>query len=129
MTSGGTVRIRLLVLLVAVVVVCLVRPIGAELYPTLPSGGGEGEGICYPWAWEAIAGRGPCDTGLLSNGLTCVNHTRRWDPPINACTDWALRNQQTLAIDEPINWVSRVATHNAFNNWADGYPFPNHIGR
>jgi hypothetical protein len=32
-----------------------------------------------------------------------------------------LRNQENLAIDEPINWVSRLATHNAFNTVQDGY--------
>jgi hypothetical protein len=35
--------------------------------------------------------------------------------------DWALANQRTLAVDEPINWVMHLTTHNAFNNQADGY--------
>jgi hypothetical protein len=34
--------------------------------------------------------------------------------------DWALGNQRTLAIDEPINWVQHLSTHNANNNIADG---------
>lgn len=35
---------------------------------------------------------------------------------------WALRNQrEQLAVDEPINWVMQLGTHNAFNSWSDGH--------
>jgi len=40
---------------------------------------------------------------------------------VDQWTDFALRNQENLAIDEPINWVSRLATHNAYNTVKDGY--------
>jgi hypothetical protein len=40
---------------------------------------------------------------------------------VDPWTDFSLRNQENLAIDEPLNWVSRLGTHNAYNTVADGY--------
>ena len=61
----------------------------------------------------------------------CVNFTRRL-PSVNAFqnswVDWALRNQRTLAQDEPVNWVMNLGTHNSFNTRADGHAVvPNQV--
>ncbi|HRI11903.1 MAG TPA: hypothetical protein PLX89_02770 [Verrucomicrobiota bacterium] len=58
----------------------------------------------------------------------CVNDTRHQAVPADfqgTWAYWAFRNQEELAKDEPFNWASRVATHNGFNNRADGYLAPN----
>ncbi|HEX6132911.1 MAG TPA: hypothetical protein VFZ24_02935 [Longimicrobiales bacterium] len=59
----------------------------------------------------------------------CVNHKRHLAGPgfRGSWTDWALSNQRTLAIDEPIDWVMHLSTHNAYNNVADGYLVPNQV--
>ena len=73
-----------------------------------------------------------CDAGLAldRNGTPlntsddrCVNDTRHLAGAEfrDGWVAWALRNQRTLAIDEPINWVMHLSTHNAYNNAADGY--------
>jgi hypothetical protein len=73
-----------------------------------------------------------CDTGLSLdlNGTpfnlsddTCVNDSRHLAGPQfrNTWAAWALGNQRELAVDEPINWVMHLSTHNAFNNPMDGY--------
>lgn len=58
----------------------------------------------------------------------CVDQSRR-DPRVDdfmgTWTWWALAEQRALAANEPVNWVMHLAAHNAFNNRADGYPFPN----
>jgi len=80
---------------------------------------------------------GPASSASCDRGLTldrrgtplnasddiCVNDTRHRFGALFRGTwvDWALANQRTLAIDEPINWVMHLSTHNAFNNLADGY--------
>ncbi|HEX6057920.1 MAG TPA: hypothetical protein VFZ11_02790 [Gemmatimonadaceae bacterium] len=77
-----------------------------------------------------ILDSGPrCDHGLqLDNRGTplpgddrCVNDTRHLVGAgfRGGWTDWALANQRTLAVDEPLNWVQFLTTHNAFNNIAD----------
>jgi hypothetical protein len=73
----------------------------------------------------------PCDRGLeLDNNGTplrasddrCRNSLRHYVGADfrGSWADWALANQRTLAIDEPINWVMLIKTHNATNDWADG---------
>lgn len=114
----------------------------------LPDCGNEGEPECGLFSLEALAQEGnppTCDRGLKvdNNGTpfiasddTCVNDDRRrpevsdllggsGNRPPGDWVDWALRNQLTLGIDEPFNWVSRLGTHNSYNNFADGYGFPN----
>jgi hypothetical protein len=114
-----------------------------ETADTLRACGNEGEGSCDPFEtdfWNAS-----CDSGLrrevnrcgcLLHGPfggclipqfcgTCVNDTRR-RPSLNAFNgsweDWALRNQRdSLAKDEPINWVMHLGTHNSFNSVSDGH--------
>jgi hypothetical protein len=66
---------------------------------------------------------GGCLIPKLCN--VCVNDTRR-RASINdfkgSWEDWALRNQRdSLANDEPINWVMRLGTHNSFNSVSDGH--------
>jgi hypothetical protein len=113
---------------------CLVLLLGsagqmhAQTYPTLPSCGGEGERPCTEFDWEFIQnGSGECDRGLIGPDrisrphlTTCVNHTRQL-APVDPWTDWSLRNQENLAIDEPLNWVSRLGNHNAYNAFQEGY--------
>jgi hypothetical protein len=70
-----------------------------------------------------------CDHGLqVENRGTlkpgddvCINDTRHLVGAgfRGSWVDWALANQRTLAIDEPINWVMHLTTHNAFNNVTD----------
>jgi hypothetical protein len=94
---------------------------------TLVNCGGEGEPYCTVLDPEFfMSGGDACDRGLAvpAHGTTCENLTRRV-AIVDSWTDWALRNQETLAVDEPLNWTSRLATHNANNNKAEGYPFPN----
>jgi hypothetical protein len=93
----------------------------------VPDCGFEGGAACAPLE------SGPrCDRGLaLDNRGTplntgddrCINDDRHLVGADFRGTwaDWALANQRILAIDEPINWVMHLTTHNAFNNWADGY--------
>lgn len=68
-------------------------------------------------------------TDLVAPPGTCINETRR-QPTATAVqgswTYWALTNQRELAKQEPLNWVTQIYTHNAYNAVADGYPFPNH---
>ncbi|HEV2197330.1 MAG TPA: hypothetical protein VGR55_17220 [Candidatus Acidoferrum sp.] len=132
-------------LLVFLLLVALAQTARAQL-PTLPSCGGEGERVCHPAEpllgvvgdWEYYVQsvndsdfvKAVCDRGLKpSNGPlratgTCVNDTRQ-QAQVDSWTDFALRNQENLGIDEPINWVSRLGTHNAYNTHADGYIDPN----
>ncbi|MBL9167735.1 MAG: hypothetical protein JNN07_08340 [Verrucomicrobiales bacterium] len=61
-------------------------------------------------------------------GAVCVNDTRHQVEPaafLRTWTHWAVQNQEHLARFEPFNWYSRLGTHNAFNNTADGYVAPN----
>lgn len=108
---------------------------------TTQSCGNEGEAPC---ALIDLPTVGRCDTALtpvtrvcgcvlrgpFGNCLiprlctTCVNERRRV-PAVNgflgSWTDWALRNQRDLAVDEPLNWVTQLGTHNSFNSLADGH--------
>jgi PKD domain len=110
---------------------------------TLRSCGNEFEPSCDPP--DTDFWNGACDTGLLREvhrcdcllhgpfgGCliplfcgSCVNYTRR-RPSLNSFSgsweDWALRNQrESLAKDEPINWVMHLGTHNSFNTVSDGH--------
>jgi len=58
----------------------------------------------------------------------CMSSSRRSatvDDFVESWSYWALADQRWLASNEPINWVMHLAGHNAFNNAADNYPFPN----
>jgi len=105
----------------------------AQILPTLPSCGFEGGRQCTVLDWEfyqnqnKLNGRGaPCDRALIPSitDNTCVNFSRE-AVSVDPWTDWALRNQGNLAIDEPLNWVSRLGNHNAYNTVADGYIYAN----
>jgi hypothetical protein len=89
-------------------------------------------------ACPVLAAEPRCDRGLqligtvppLHLGGVCVNDTRHLVGAASRGTwvDWALANQRTLAVDEPINLVMHLTTHNAFNNIADGETFdPNQV--
>ena len=111
---------------------------------TLRSCGNEGEEACGPLERDRF--NQACDTGLqpksepcgcLVRGpfghcllpkscKVCRNSTRHRPGTIEAFASswaaWALRNQRDrLAVDEPVNWVMHLATHNAFNSFSDGH--------
>jgi hypothetical protein len=94
---------------------------------SIVSCGGENQEPCHAGDPEySLSGLQACDRGLRFAVLqgSCVNDSRRI-AEVDPWANWALRNQEVLAIDEPINWVSRMGTHNAFNAWQDSYSFPN----
>lgn len=71
--------------------------------------------------------RGPFGGCLLWRRCeSCVNATRNRARTTSTFADswaaWALRNQRDqLALDEPVNWVMHLGTHNAFNSHSDGH--------
>ena len=89
--------------------------------------GQEEERLCPPWTFDFWTNgfMRACDRGLRPEGGRCVNDTRRligtgWAPE-------ALRFQRELAADEPVNEVTILDAHNAFNSTADGYILPNQL--
>ncbi len=65
---------------------------------------------------------------LLNPQGNCVNHSRRQDTVDDfqkTWQYWAIQEQLRLAKHDPINTVMLLAAHNAYNNAADGYLFPN----
>ena len=111
---------------------------------TLRSCGNEGELICGPLERDVFNQQ--CDSALIARNETCGclvsnplggclvqrrcqkcrNDTRHRAATTQSFkgswTAWALRNQrEQLAIDEPINWVMHLGTHNSFNNVSDGH--------
>jgi hypothetical protein len=109
-------------------------PVSLSSTASIPHCGFEDQAACAPSEDGAR-----CDVGLAlnRNGTplnpsddSCINGNRHSVGPTFRGTwvDWALTNQRTLAIDEPINWVMHLSTHNAFNNSADGYVLdPNQV--
>lgn len=101
---------------------------------SVPNCGFEDGAACAP-----LEDGARCDAGLALDRRgtpldpsddRCVNDTRHLAGAQfrDTWADWALANQRTLAIDEPINWVMHLSTHNAYNNSADGYILdPNQI--
>src|SRR5262245_26971023 len=102
--------------------------------------GGDEEDICRPDSDFAVlnGSASGCDRGLEQDGInidssTCDNgrgeHARRQDTARNfqdTWNYWALKNQrQQLNWNVPVSKVMLLGAHNAFNNKADGYPFPN----
>lgn len=94
---------------------------------TVPECGFENALACAPSETGPRCDRGLAldrnETPVITTDDRCVNDRRHivgadfrasW-------VSWALANQRALAIDEPINWVMHLTTHNAFNNQADGY--------
>lgn len=93
----------------------------------VPACGFENGTACPP-----LTGEVRCDAGLdLDNNGTpfntaddrCIDDTRHLVGRAfrESWVHWALQNQRTLAIDEPINWVMHLSTHNAYNSAADAY--------
>jgi len=89
-------------------------------------------GICDSGLGPRLEGCECLITGFFGNCLLrrpclmCRNDTRH--RPLTAAVfatswaNWALRNQrEQLAIDEPINWVMHLGTHNSFNSYSDGH--------
>ena len=65
---------------------------------------------------------------LINPPGSCVNDTRRQnivDDFQKTWQYWAIQEQLRLAKHDPINTVMLLAAHNAYNNAADGYLFPN----
>jgi len=118
--------------------------VAASTAGTLRTCGNEGEDACK--LFEKDIFNASCDTGLnphvercgcilkgfrgncLIRGFCniCRNSTRHRpgtaDLYAASWAQWALRNQrEQLAIDEPINWVTHLGTHNSFNSFSDGH--------
>ena len=96
--------------------------------------GNEDEKACSVFTkffWEN--GAGPCDRGLRLWGDRCINGLGAAARYQSEAKDfqgtwnyWALNNQRKqLARDVPIGRVMFLGAHNAYNNSADGYFFPN----
>jgi hypothetical protein len=126
----------------ALVLFLVMGLVDARAQATIPQRdcGNEGEPPC---AFSVT--NGVCDTGLslgpprtcgcILRGLfgnclipriclTCVNDTRRRSSIgglVLSWTEWALRNQRQLALDEPVNSVMHLGTHNSFNTESDGH--------
>ena len=101
-----------------------------------------GKRSCLQWEWEDVEGGiGICDRGLdcegnffqcqSGNGV-CRNSDdwpQRWTQFARDVRDsWeggAFVQQRELARFEPLSWSTILTGHNAFNNTADGYLFPN----
>jgi hypothetical protein len=116
--------------------------------PTVTGCGGEAELACGLFDPNVDLYNKPCDAGLVSIRESCGcalevanvcivpkkcdrcrNRTRhRQIETIGyelGWVNWALKNQERqLALDEPLNWVSRIGAHNAFNATSDGYTLP-----
>jgi len=74
-----------------------------------------------------LNGSGSCDRGLKSIKRICQKSKR--DLLKNETHQWVsdtLKFQRELQSDLPINQMYILWGHNAFNNRADGYIFPNH---
>lgn len=84
--------------------------------------------IVQEW-WENGTGTG-CDRGLRGEWWWsdwrshCVNGARE-SAAVNGWTSHALRLQRELQADLPLNQLTVLGGHNAFNNSTDGYLFPN----
>jgi Bacterial Ig-like domain (group 3)/Divergent InlB B-repeat domain len=74
-----------------------------------------------------------CDRGLkidLGNFFKtsddqCVNDNRQTGPKDYSWPAWALGQQRyNIAAGEPINWITSLNAHNAYNNKDDGYLIP-----
>jgi hypothetical protein len=122
-------RWRIVGLLVAFFVIqaSVTIPVSAQ-NTKLPLCGGEGEQPCGLTSWEYIQnGSGVCDYGLkpqfnLFDPDVCVNGTRRMSLDLDGYWEWtlrALKNQRELGVDEPINWVMHIGTHNSYNTLND----------
>ena len=131
-------------LVCSVLVSLLVGYTDMRAQDTLRTCGNEAEPACG--LLEKDVFNGVCDSGLrlsiercgcLLRGLfgncliprlcsVCRNDTRHRPATAslfaNSWVSWALRNQrEQLAVDEPLNWVMHLGTHNAFNTYSDGH--------
>ena len=93
---------------------------------SVPACGLEGKAACAPAETGSRCDRGLrlslSGTPLNLTDDVCLNDQRHLVGASfrDSWLDWALTNQRDLAIDEPINWVLHISTHNANNNIADG---------
>jgi hypothetical protein len=134
MRAVSLVRLAQGVLIAAALSVAACTPdsAGPGKAPAIAVSQAEGVPDCGFENGAACGGLDRCDRGLDLDGRgtplntsddICVNDSRHLAGAgfRGTWVDWALANQRTLAIDEPFNWVMLLSTHNAFNNWADGY--------
>ena len=128
-------------------------PVGAQVFRQIPpyispddellkdglsSCGGLGEAPCSPFSYFYFSNNGVCDRGLqvgvevislFDIKLTCVNGSRRQGVGTAFANTWAGRAIRIQRQD--LNWTTSIGRmsfldgHNAFNNSADGYLFPN----
>ncbi len=101
-----------------------------------PGCGGFNQKPCSPVDTEFYFNSGSgfgCDRGLkidLNNFFKtsddqCVNDNRQTGPKDYSWQAWALAQQRyNIAAGEPINWVTSLNAHNAYNNRDDNYAIP-----
>jgi hypothetical protein len=101
-----------------------------------PGCGGFNQKPCTPLDTEFYLNSGSgfgCDRGLkidLNNFFKtsddqCVNDKRQTGPKDYSWEAWALAQQRyNIAAGEPINWVTTLNAHNAYNNKNDNYSIP-----
>jgi hypothetical protein len=103
---------------------------------TLPDCGFRDGRPCNPLDNEFYAGGTlvGCDRGLKvdtrnfwkTSDDICKSGTRDQLTKDSDWVRWAMGQQMmNIARNEPINWFSHITAHNAYNNNADVYPFPN----
>lgn len=89
-----------------------------------------GERVCIEnldqeWEWGGLI-QG-CDRGLA--GPVCLDVLRFMDGEVSAIQSqpafWQLQQQLLIGRDEPLNFITYIHAHNAFNNQADLYAIPN----
>nr|MCU0228415.1 hypothetical protein [Bryobacterales bacterium] len=97
--------------------------------------GNENQQTCRVGQWERYNMRfwteNRCEADLKPVDGVCVNEKRRLLRPTGGWTAWAMQEQRyRISLDEPINKVTWLGSHNAFANSNQGFNSPlytNHV--
>ncbi|MCW5966198.1 MAG: hypothetical protein KIT83_19325 [Bryobacterales bacterium] len=97
--------------------------------------GNENQQTCRVGQWERYNMRywteNRCEYDLKPEDGTCVNEKRRLLPPTGGWLGWAMQEQRyRISVDEPINKITWLGSHNAFSNTNQGFNSPlytNHV--
>ncbi len=97
--------------------------------------GNENQQTCRVGQWERYNMRywteNRCEADLKPVDGTCLNDKRRLLPPTGGWLGWAMKEQRyRISVDEPINKVTWLGSHNAFANAHQGFNSPlytNHV--
>jgi hypothetical protein len=88
--------------------------------------GNEGQPTCGVGEFERYNMQGwtdtRCETDLKASNGVCINEKRRTLPKTGGWLGWALATQRYfISIDEPINRIPWLGSHNAFSNVNQGF--------